>query len=86
MNPDRYHFLPMEKALEGSRAHIVYNYLDSYWVMHPEKGLAFWDKGYSSPQCNRNEALAKHLCPDWGVIVFMKVVQVPCNISDYQER
>lgn len=84
MNIDRYHFLPEENIL-NTKAHIIYNYMNSYWVVHPEKGLAFWDKGYSHPQCNSNEELSKSLCPEWGTIKFIDRVLVPCNLNDYKD-
>lgn len=83
INP-KYHFLPLSDVL-STKAHIIYNYMNNYWVVHSEKGLAFWNKGYGSPQCNSNEELLKRLCPEWGEVKFIERVLVPCNITDYKE-
>jgi hypothetical protein len=80
----RFHFLP-EDQIEAARQHMLHQYLDSYWVVHPEKGLAFYGKGYGSPQCNRNESIARRFCPPWGEIKFIPRVLVPLNINDYKD-
>lgn len=85
MNIDRFHFLPESDVL-STKAHIIYQYRDAYWVVHPEKGLAFFDKGYGHPQCNTNRDIANRLCPEWGEIKYFARVLVPCNINDYVER
>lgn len=84
MNIERYHFLSEENIL-NTKAHIVYNYMNSYWVIHPEKGLAFFDKGFSHPQCNTNEEISKRLCPEWGEVKLIERVLVPCNVNDYKD-
>lgn len=83
INP-KYHFVPLDQ-ITSTKAHIIYNYRNMFWVVHPEKGLAFWDKGYGSPQCNHNEDLSKRLCPAWGEIKFIETVLVPCNVNDYKD-
>ncbi len=85
MNIDRYHFLPETDVLT-TRAPMLHQYCDSYWVVHPEKGLAFFGKGYSHPQCNTNREISVRLCPEWGEIKFFPHVLVPLELSDYQER
>jgi hypothetical protein len=80
----RYHFMPIEQATEP-KGHMLYQWINAWWVVHPEKGLAFWDKGYSSPQCNRDESISKMLKPVWGEIKFMERVFAPLNLSDYRE-
>lgn len=80
----KYHFMKLEEA-QHPKGHIVYNIINSWWVVHAEMGLAFWGKGYSSPQCNTNEEIARRLCPDWGTIQFIERVFAPCNVSDYRD-
>lgn len=84
MNIDKFHFVALSE-ITSSKSHMLYQYLNSYWVVHPEKGIAFFDKGYGHPQCNSNESIAKRLCPEWGEIKFIEKVLVPLNISDYRE-
>lgn len=83
INP-RYHFMSFEDATKP-KAHIVYNIMNSWWCVHPEKGLAFWGKGYSHPQCNRDQSIAARLAPSWAVVVFYHQVFAPCNVGDYCE-
>lgn len=84
MSSDRYHFIP-ESEILSSKSYTLYQYANAYWVVHPEKGLAFWDKGYSHPQCNSNKEISERLCPDWGIVKFYDRVLVPLNLSDYKE-
>lgn len=78
----KYHFIPLEQATKP-KGYMLHHWANSYWVVHPEKGLAFFGKGYGSPQCNTNEEISKRLCPSWGVIKFIETVFAPLNISDY---
>lgn len=82
MNMEKFHFLLEEEAID-CKANMLHQYRDKYWIVHPIKGLAFFRKGYGSPQCNSNEELAKRLCPDWGIVKFIPRVLVPLNINDY---
>ena len=85
MTEDKFHFLPLDQAT-ASRAWAVHQFFDSWWVVHPEKGLAFFGKGYGSPQCNKNESISRRLCPAWGEVKFIEYVKVPLNVSDYNDR
>jgi hypothetical protein len=78
----KFHFMSLEQA-KAPKEHIVYNIVNSWWVVHPEKGLTFWGKGYGSPQCNTNEAISKRLYPPWGEVKFIERVFAPCNVGDY---
>lgn len=82
---EKYHFLSLEAASKP-KGHIIYHYSNSWWIVHPEKGLAFYGKGFSSPQCNTNESISRRLCPEWGEIRFIETAFAPCNVSDYAER
>ena len=60
-------------------------YIDQWWVHHPNKGLAFY-KRYTSPQCNKNEGVAKLLtraCHPKAECIKVPVVFVPHNCGDY---
>lgn len=81
---EKYHFMPTEEAM-SPKGWIVYNITNSWWIVHPEYGLAFWDKGYSHPQCNRNKLLIQKMCPEWGEVKFLERVFAPCNINDYRD-
>jgi hypothetical protein len=80
-----YHFVAENDATIHSRSPYLHQYLDSWWVVHPEKGLVFYGEGYGHPQCNRSKELSERLCPEWGTIKFFERVLVPLNLSDYKE-
>lgn len=77
----KFHFLPEDQV--ESTAHHVYQYINYFWVVHPEKGLAFYGKGYTKPQCNRDQRISDMLCPVWGVVKQIPRVIVPLNVNDY---
>ena len=58
---------------------------DSWWVLHPAKGLVFWDKRSMSPQCNSNEAVTHGLAKmyPWAEVKFLPSVFHRIKISDY---
>ena len=81
---NKFHFVPLTERTT-TRSSIVYNYANKWWVVHPEKGLAFFGKGYGSPQCNNDKSISQRLCPPWGRIEFIDRVLVPCNVADYRD-
>lgn len=56
----RLFFVPLEEAIVPPRG-LIECIKDSWWSVHPTKGLIFWDKRARSPQCNSNEAIARRL-------------------------
>jgi hypothetical protein len=58
--------------------------LNRYWCVHPEKGLAFWqragvgsyDLDRLSPQCNADKKVADHICEHRPDHVVQKVPAV----------
>lgn len=87
MNLSEYRFLPLQQAeyAEG----LVHVIRDRWWIIHPEKGLAFF-RG-RSPQCNASReivemVLGKDPDPELAV-VFLPVVYLPIcgNDWDYKE-
>lgn len=82
---EKFHFLKLEEASKP-KGHIIYHIPNSWWVVHPDKGLAFYGKGFGSPQCNTNEMISRRLCPEWGEVQFIETVFAPCNVSDYSDR
>jgi len=86
-------FLPHDRKFDvgqvplGQEVHLIEN---SWWVAHPEHGLAFARAAggrstrYCSPQCNVNQAVARklqqRLYPSIG-IVFEPIVYVRRAIS-----
>lgn len=80
-------FIPLEKAIvcpSGFVQHIK----DHWWVVHPEKGLVFWDKKVMSPQCNSNESLTRRIWEQmypWAEIKFIPSVFRTINPSDWTQ-
>jgi hypothetical protein len=73
---------------------IVTHIKDSWWACHPEKGLAFFPYNIkksarledSSPQCNRNENIARRLTEQlWpeAEVRFFESVLVPTDPRNY---
>ena len=86
-----YKFLPKEKALSPTKDGFYRFITDSYWVVHPDKGLAFYwtrfDKGLGSPQCNKYAGFVQHLKQLSGENVeveFLPAAWVPIVLDDYQ--
>jgi hypothetical protein len=91
---ERLLYMPETDILKATGC--VIHYKDHWWMVKPGKGLVFWahNKKYmslerSTPQCNANEATAKHLMqklyPDGGMEVRQFVsVLVPMDPRDYQ--
>ena len=58
-------YLPKDEAVKPREGHC---YVDRWWIVHPEKGLAFYlsphatkDDRFTSPQCNSNKAVTEVL-------------------------
>lgn len=65
MSQGRYLYIPIDVAQTPREGHA---YVNRYWLVHPEKGVAFWYQpfGYDrsdepSPQCNSSEQTAEYL-------------------------
>lgn len=77
-------FVPLDKATVPPSG-LIEHIKDHWWVVHPDKGLAFWDKKLMSPQCNSNEAVTRHLARvyPWAEIKFIPSVFRRINPHDY---
>jgi len=80
----RLYFVPETEATVPP-AGLIEHIKDSWWVTHPEHGLAFWDKRSKSPQCNTNESITRHLAKiyPWAEIKFIPSAYRRINPSDY---
>lgn len=60
---------------------------ESYWVVHPERGIAFYDptgRGIrSSPQCNQHKSIVERLCPDGHEVRYIAQVWLGHDCSEY---
>lgn len=87
---DRWRFLPLEQATSNPKSGFCQIIRDSWWHVHPEKGLLFfWSrgtKGLGSPQCNSSKAIVRHLGTTCGgtEIQFVPLAIIPINLGDYQ--
>lgn len=94
LTEDDYVFIPFEKAY-FPREGVFDHYVDKYWLVHPEKGLAFYNpknrngnrsRKFGAPQCNDSKAIvysvAKHA--EWPhEIRQIPLVFVPIDMSEY---
>jgi len=67
---DDYMFIPADEALAPADGGHYQHYVNCWWVVHPEKGLAFFNPKnartgrrrfgrYGSPQCNADERISR---------------------------
>lgn len=78
-------FIPKEKAIEPPVG-IINHIKNHWWIVHPIKGLVFWDKKQRSPQCNSNEILTKHFKKEmypWANVEFISSVFIQVDVKDY---
>lgn len=81
----RLFFTSTEKAITPP-AGLIEHLKDRWWVVHPTKGLVFWDKHHMAPQCNSNEAVARRIWEQmypWAEIKFIPSVYRSINPQDY---
>lgn len=99
LREDDYQFLSVEKATDPPGGMHFQHYVDHWWALHPEKGLAFYNPkndrtgrrrqpGLGAPQCNASEQVAR-LVADKAVpwtpeVRQLKSVWVPIRIEDYR--
>ena len=65
-----YVFLPVDEAVSPAKGGFFQHYVDAWWAVHPERGLAFYNPpntrtgrrrhhGLGSPQCNTDERISR---------------------------
>lgn len=87
---DRWRFLPEADAVAGPRSGFCQVLRDRWWVVCPERGLAFFwskgDRGLGSPQCNSDETISRRLGTTipGATLKFMPVVFAPVRLEDYR--
>jgi hypothetical protein len=80
----RLRFVPIETATTPP-ANLIDHIKDAWWVVHPQKGLVFWDK-HRAPQCNRSEDITRRIAGamyPWAEIRFIPSVFLRINPHDY---
>jgi hypothetical protein len=67
-----YCFLPLDEAASPVEPGAYMHYVGGWWVVHPERGLAFWNpvgkrngrrrsEGLGAPLCNSSELIQRHM-------------------------
>lgn len=89
MKSSAYTFLTIEEATAPKAAGLFEHVTDSWWVTHPDHGLAFFSRinGPLHPQCNRDERLTRHLAATirygWEPeVIYLESAWVPVNRKD----
>jgi hypothetical protein len=87
-----YAFLPVQEAVSPAKGGFFLHYVDAWWLVHPEYGLAFYRRGRRSglgaPQCNTDERISRMVglktapWPDAEVKRFASV-WIPIDPHDY---
>jgi hypothetical protein len=92
---DHYRFLPLDEAVNPAEGGFFMHYVNKWWAVHPDKGLAFFNapgrrrssNGLGAAQCNTDERIARMVSANaaWPVEVRqIPSAWVPVDISDYQ--
>ena len=79
-----YVFLPVDEATAPGQGGFFQHYVDAWWVVHPERGLVFFNPKntrtgrrrfgrYGSPQCNADERISRKVGADTAGSVFPEV-------------
>jgi hypothetical protein len=69
---ENYLFLPLDEARSPVAPGAYMHYVNGWWVVHPEHGLAFWNpvmkrtgrrrnEGLGAPLCNKSESIQRHM-------------------------
>jgi hypothetical protein len=63
MSEKDYTYVPAEQLAQlPDGTSTIQHFHNYWWAVHPEKGLAFWNKtGGNSPQCNSDERITRIL-------------------------
>jgi hypothetical protein len=89
---EHYNFLPLADARHPKAAGLFRHVVDHYWLVHPEKGLAFYNppgrahSGLGAPQCNTDPRIRELMadCPWPAELRKIASVFVPARASDYR--
>jgi hypothetical protein len=85
-----YVFVPVDQLTSPPEGHV--DHLGQrWWMVHPEKGLAFYNphrrsghgNPYGSPQCNSNKKISERLCQPWAEVRLIDHVFLPLKMQDY---
>jgi hypothetical protein len=93
-----YVFLPVGKATQPPSGGFFQHYVDHWWVVHPKKGLVFYNPSsggrrrdrhrIGAPQCNSDERISRHVAektvPFAYEIRHISSAWVPIDPHDYQ--
>jgi len=98
LGEEQYHFIPIAVLSAPPGDGPFMHYVGRYWMVHPDKGAAFYNPvstrtgrrrrpGHGSPQCNSSEDVARMVASnavDWPYeIRLVESAWVPINLSDY---
>jgi hypothetical protein len=88
-----YAFLPVQEAVSPAKGGFFLHYVNTWWLVHPDKGLAFYRRGrrrsLGAPQCNTDERITRMLAakapPPWDGAEVRRLasVWVPADPEDY---
>lgn len=96
-----YLFLAVEEATRPAKGGFFMHHVDAWWLVHPDKGLAFYNPRhprtgrrrfgrYGAPQCNADERIARKVGLDTAPwpdpeVRFLRSAWVPVDIDDYRQ-
>lgn len=70
ISAEDYLFLPVDEAVSPAKGGFFVHYVDAWWTVHPERGLAFYNPKstrtgrrrlgrWGAPQCNMDERISR---------------------------
>lgn len=82
ISEDRFVFVPVEVAGNPPEG-LIEHFKDWWWVVHPKKGLAFFEGRLA--QCNTNESIVRRLASEhpWAEVRFIPSVFRRIDPNDY---
>lgn len=83
MTEDKFTFITLDKATVPP-AGLIEHIKDHWWLVHPEKGVAFYGNGMAV-QGNTNESLTRRFAESnpWAEVRFIPSVFRAINPQDY---
>lgn len=82
-------FVPFEEASTPPSG-IIEHLKDMWWIVHPQKGIAYWRHGgpsskHLSPWCNKSEEITRRIFASfpWADVKFIPSVFRRINPRDY---
>lgn len=79
----RYYRVPLTDITQPKPGRICVG--PRYWVVTPEQEVLFYGQRYLAPQCHPSESVMKQVAPKGCTVVYIPMVFLPHNCTDYAD-